>query len=150
MPTSLDDYVRRLDEKIAELEREEAEEKARLEKEKKEKEEKVVEKETVREIIKEDSSKTKTEEEIQKQIADILEHKYQPEQKEEKPSLPEENKFVMDDIVEEKKESFTQQPTYEEIEKPKVNVDVDSVIVDNKKPVTDDDFFDDFFGTEDE
>ena len=55
----------------------------------------------------------------------------------------------MNDIVEEKKESFTQQPTYEEIEKPKVNVDVDSVVVE-KKPVTDDDFFDDFFGTEDE
>lgn len=149
MPTSLDDYVRRLDEKIAELEREEAEEKARLEKEKKEKEEKVVEKETVREIIREDSSKAKTEEEIQKQITEILEHKYQPEPKEEKPSLPEENKFVMDDIIEEKKESFTQQPTYEEIEKPRVNVDVDSVVVD-KKTVTDDDFFDDFFGTEDE
>ena len=55
----------------------------------------------------------------------------------------------MDDIIEEKSESFTQQPTYEEIEKPKVNVDVDSVVVE-KKPIADDDFFDDFLGTEDE
>ena len=34
------------------------------------------------------------------------------------------------------------------IEKPKVNIDVDSVVVNNKP--NDEDFFDDFFGSEDE
>ena len=38
--------------------------------------------------------------------------------------------------------------TIENIEKPKVNIDVDSVVVNNKP--NDEDFFDDFFGSEDE
>ena len=153
MPTSLDDYVRRLDEKIAELEKEEAEEKARMEKEKQAKENKITE-------VKEEPPKQKTEEELQKEITDILEHKTEPK-KEEKTELPKEeefvskfvipNEFLKEEIKEEpvKEESFTQQPTYEEIEKPKVNVDIDSVVIENK-PSKDDDFFDDFFGTEDE
>ncbi len=153
MPTSLDDYVRRLDEKIAELEKEEAEEKARMEKEKQEKEKM------------QDGPKPKTEEELQKEITNILEHKVETK-KEEKPPLPKEeeftskfvipNEFLKEEIkeevkeeVKEKTESFTQQPTYEQIEKPKVNVDIDSVVIDDK-PSKDDDFFDDFFGTEDE
>ena len=154
MPTSLDDYVRRLDEKIAELEKEEAEEKARMEKEKQEKEKM------------QDGPKPKTEEELQKEITNILEHKVETK-KEEKPPLPKEeeftSKFVIpneflkeeikeeakEEVKEEKTESFTQQPTYEQIEKPKVNVDIDSVVIDDK-PSKDDDFFDDFFGTEDE
>lgn len=154
MPTSLDDYVRRLDEKIAELEKEEAEEKARMEKEKQEKEKT------------QDGPKPKTEEELQKEITNILEHKVETK-KEEKPPLPKEeeftSKFVIpneflkeeikeeakEEVKEEKTESFTQQPTYEQIEKPKVNVDIDSVVIDDK-PSKDDDFFDDFFGTEDE
>ncbi len=41
-----------------------------------------------------------------------------------------------------------QEPTYEEVEKPKVNIDVDSVVVNNH--TNNDDFFDDFFGSEDE
>ncbi len=36
----------------------------------------------------------------------------------------------------------------EEIEKPNINVDVDSIIIDNN--ITDDEFFDDFFGDDDE
>lgn len=158
MPTSLDDYVRRLDEKIAELEKEEAEEKARMEKEKQEKEKM------------QDGPKPKTEEELQKEITNILEHKVETK-KEEKPPLPKEEEFtskfvipneflkqeikeeakeeVKEEVKEEKTESFTQQPTYEQIEKPKVNVDIDSVVIDDK-PSKDDDFFDDFFGTEDE
>ena len=150
MPTSLDDYVRRLDEKIAELEKEEAEEKARMEKEKQEKEKM------------QDGPKPKTEEELQKEITNILEHKVETK-KEEKPPLPKEEEFtskfvipneflkeeIKEEAKEEKTESFTQQPTYEQIEKPKVNVDIDSVVIDDK-PSKDDDFFDDFFGTEDE
>ena len=41
-----------------------------------------------------------------------------------------------------------QEPTYEDIEKPKVNIEVDSVVVNNHTNT--DDFFDDFFGGEDE
>ena len=46
-------------------------------------------------------------------------------------------------------EGYTQPPTYPKVSKPVVNVDVDSVVV-NEKPETDEDFFDDFFGSEDE
>jgi flagellar biosynthesis GTPase FlhF len=138
MPTSLDDYVKRLDEKIAELEREEAEEKARMEKERKETASK--EKKIEESISKVDEKITKTEEDIQKQITEILEHK---------PEAVNSNKFVLPEEKEETIESSTQQPTYETIEKPKINVDVDSVVV-NNKPVKEEDFFDDFFGTEDE
>ena len=41
-------------------------------------------------------------------------------------------------------------PTYENLEKPKINIDVDSVVENNDKKPTNDDFFDDFFGGEDE
>ena len=41
-----------------------------------------------------------------------------------------------------------QKPTYEELEKPKVNIDVDSVVVNNNNHS--EDFFDDFFGSEGE
>ena len=51
--------------------------------------------------------------------------------------------------TDEEKPSVTSVPTYEEIEKPKVNIDVDSVVV-NNTPANTEDFFDDFFGSEDE
>ena len=129
-PINLDDYVKQLDAKIAELEREEAEEKARKEKEAQA---------AVSNDTKVEKNDQKTEEELQKEIASILDHKYEP-----KPA-----ETPVTEKVEEKSESFVQQPTYEDIEKPKVNVDIDSVVV-NNKPAADEDFFDDFFGTEDE
>lgn len=104
VPTSLDDYVKKLDEKIAELEREEAEEKARQEA-----------------LAKENKQEIKSEEEIKNNMNDIFNHNIKP------------------------KEEETQKPTYENIEKPKVNVDVDSVVVKNNN---NEDFFDDFFGSE--
>ena len=73
----------------------------------------------------------------QKPIIDVVEEpivKVEPVVKIEKPVV--------------KKESETSKPTYEEIEKPKVKVDVDSVVV--NKPSNNDDFFDDFFGGEGE
>ena len=202
MPTSLDDYVKRLDEKIAELEREEAEEKAKAEREKAEP--KVVEN------ITNDAANNfstvplaeKTEEELEKEIGDIFDHKVKEPEKEKVEDL-DFNKFIvpmpedLDDeyttkapettthfeqVVEEpvkvsieepKKEEIpteiprftspyahnqvqpevqTVEPkpvsTIENIEKPKVNIDVDSVVVNNKP--NDEDFFDDFFGSEDE
>ncbi len=153
MPASLDEYVKKLDEKIAELEKEEAEEKARLEKEKKEKETEI--KEVAKEV------KEKTNEEIQNEINDIFDHKVEEVKKEVKEDV---KKDVVSDITEildhnvenneevvmptKPKITEDQKPTYEELEKPKVNIDVDSVVVNNNNHS--EDFFDDFFGSEGE
>ena len=202
MPTSLDDYVKRLDEKIAELEREEAEEKAKAEREKVEP--KVVENVTnnVTDNFSTVPLTEKTEEELEKEIGDIFDHKVKEPEKEKVEDL-DFNKFIVpmpediddeyttkapettthfEQVVEEpikvsieepKKEEIpteiprftspyahnqvqsevqTVEPkpvsTIENIEKPKVNIDVDSVVVNNKP--NDEDFFDDFFGSEDE
>lgn len=99
---NIDDLVKRLDEKIAELEAEEAAEKA-----KQKAEQKVIEP-----IIEE---KTKNNQELE-----IESDNFEEKVKEQK----EQNK--------------------EELEKPKINVDADSIIVDDN--VKDDEFFDDFFG----
>ena len=189
MPTSLDDYVKRLDEKIAELEREEAEEKAKAEREKAEP--KVVENVTnnVTNNFSTVPLTEKTEEELEKEIGDIFDHKVKEPEKEKVEDLDDEyttkapettthfeqvaEEPVKVSIEEPKKEEipteiprFTSpyahnqvQPevqavepkpvsTIENIEKPKVNIDVDSVVVNNKP--NDEDFFDDFFGSEDE
>ena len=208
-PASLDEYVKKLDEKIAELEKEEAEEKARLEKEKQEKEKET--KEVVNDI------KEKTTEELQNEINDIFNHKVNEIKTEVKKEVKEDVKSdVAEDIaqilehkapepqiiiepkveikpkevvepkvvvkepqviepkvvvkpveviepqeiveVEEKldpkdviittrpKITEDQKPTYEELEKPKVNIDVDSVVVNDNNQS--EDFFDDFFGGE--
>ena len=202
MPTSLDDYVKRLDEKIAELEREEAEEKAKAEREKAEPN--VVENVTnnVTNNFSTVPLTEKTEDELEKEIGDIFDHKVKEPEKEKVEDL-DFNKFIVpmpediddeyttkapettthfEQVVEEpvkvsieepKKEEIpteiprftspyahnqvqsevqTVEPkpvsTIENIEKPKVNIDVDSVVVNNKP--NDEDFFDDFFGSEDE
>lgn len=202
MPTSLDDYVKRLDEKIAELEREEAEEKAKAEREKTE--QKVVENVTnnVTNNYTAVPLTEKTEEELEKEIGEIFDHKLKEPEKEKVEDL-DFNKFIVpmpeevddeyttkapettthfEQVVEEpikvsvedttKEEIPTEIPrftspyahnqvqsevqtvepkpenTIENIEKPKVNIDVDSVVVNNKP--NDEDFFDDFFGSEDE
>ena len=202
MPTSLDDYVKRLDEKIAELEREEAEEKAKAEREKSEP--KVVENVTnnVTNNYTTVPLTEKTEEELEKEIGEIFDHKLKEPEKEKVEDL-DFNKFIVpmpedvddeyttkapettthfEQVVEKpikvsvedatKEEIPTEIPrftspyahnqvqsevqtvepkpenTIENIEKPKVNIDVDSVVVNNKP--NDEDFFDDFFGSEDE
>ena len=202
MPTSLDDYVKRLDEKIADLEREEAEEKAKAEREKSEP--KVVENVTnnVTNNFSTVPLTEKTEDELEKEIGDIFDHKVKEPEKEKVEDL-DFNKFIVpmpedvddeytteapetttrfEQVVEEpikvsvedatKEEIPTEIPrftspyahnqvqsevqtvepkpvsTIENIEKPKVNIDVDSVVVNNKP--NDEDFFDDFFGSEDE
>lgn len=187
-PTSLDDYVKRLDEKIAELEKEEAEEKAKLERESKQKQNN-------------NSSTDKSQQDIEKEIEDLfnkksgdikkdIKNEIKEDIKEEiheetKPivekieeieeELPEPIDLPVDDDIEpveiedevvvspdkveieekpiEKEIKYdnqgqTTKPTYHNIKKPKVNIDVDSVVV--EKPSNDEDFFDDFFGTEDE
>lgn len=170
MPTSLDDYVKKLDEKIAELEAEEAAEKAKMEQEKNNLGEVTNNLESINNL----SSvplKEKSEAEIEKEINDILDHKVTPEYK---PEPPKDNKFIMDvpelpkelDLeteVETEPYNFKKpvvvnnniaeveedkQEKKEKVEKPKVNIDVDSVVV-NNTPVNEN-FFDDFFGSEDE
>lgn len=163
MPTSLDDYVKKLDEKIAELEREEAEEKARLEREQS------------NPMASQSPLRERTQEEIEREITDIFEHKSAPQHEVVDTPQVRPNAFVNDIDVDDEPEKFFEvtdeelerdsrvdnpapasnmfvnnsitQPTYEEIEKPKVNIDVDSVVVNNKN---NEDFFDDFFGNEDE
>ena len=107
LPTNIDEYVKKLDEKIAELEREEQAEK--------EKQQKVAEEKA--------EIKEKTQEEIQKEISDIFNHNLK------------EDPSVKDD-----------KPKDGNIENPKVNVDVDSIVKNND--AKDEDFFDDFFGSE--
>ena len=196
VPTSLDDYVRRLDEKIAQLEREEAEENERIERERREKEQAAINKvedisekvdtiENTVEDIKEDVHETandvhevvedvadkvdtvheeinnsvETQSEIKNDIEDILNHKVEEP---EFPTVPK-DEFDFTEIheepvvsepapvveVQDEPESYTQQPTYPKVSKPVVNVDVDSVVV-HEQPEKSEDFFDDFFGSEDE
>ncbi len=139
MPTSLDDYVKKLDEKIAELEKEE--ELERQAEEAKKKEAKVEKVDSDNEEIKVMPSQelvSKSQKEIEDEIAEIFEPS--AEKKEEN---SEENYFktipitTIEDIDDEL-----------EPEKTNVNVDTDSVVVNNK--TSDEDFYDDFFGDEDE
>ena len=194
-PTSLDDYVKRLDEKIAELEKEEAEEKAKQEAQKKEVVINKSEGELTKEI--EDIFNKKTEEvkheikeDIKEDIVKPIENRVERIEEELPEPIPtsayirtdgapiklvdepividdkkleeEEHRFTaLQDKEEEEsapvqikqpkaneKPSYTSEPTYQNISKPKVNIDVDSVVVD--KPSNNEDFFDDFFGSEDE
>ena len=114
-------------------------------------------------------------EEIEKDIANILDHETPkpvvnvnittqvPNKEEdntikiEEPIKDEEPIKVEDSIkaekptgIEKKEEGTITLPTYEEVEKPKINIDVDSVVSNNDTKPTNDDFFDDFFGGEDE
>ena len=147
MSSSLDEYVKRLDEKIAELEREEAEEKARIEAENKNKEKEI------------SNNKFKTENDITQEINSILDdNKIETETKEAKNEpveAPKANYFntiepeeLPRENVVPKKENNASKEDKPLVEKPKINVDVDSVVINNKS--NNDDFFDDFFGGEDE
>ena len=200
----VDDYIKKLDEKIAELEKEEAEEKAKQE---------AQNASNVSSPVTTESHLTpKTEEEIQKEISNILDHKEEPRVEAAEP-VKQENKFVMNEetptevkpespknslpkfiipsdeedkvidigepieikkteeiykedkpveiiksdevitpvnnqsVVEEPK-VVENKPQIEGLEKPKVNIDVDSVVVNNNDKS--EDFFDDFFGSEGE
>ena len=151
-PTSLDDYVKKLDEKIAELEKEEEMERQAQERANKAQVTNV----TVNNI--DDSSEVtnipptpiveKTQEQIEKEIGEIFEPspstQTQPKHDNfEFVELPNQNK--PENIVEKTNENKSENNG---VEKPVVNVDVDSV-VETAKP-NDEDFFDDFFGSEDE
>ena len=207
--SSMDEYLKRLDEQIAKLEAEQKEEE-RLERERFE-----AQKKNENDII---NIEEENKEDIQKEIEDILDHKSEkpvvnvnitteePAKIEEDPITVEEEKeeepinieVTHDDDEEPIKVEATPEeieepikvevapeeiekpikvevevkpnkeesaiipdeplphdgevtlPTYEEVEKPKINIDVDSVVVDHDKKIANDDFFDDFFGGEDE
>jgi hypothetical protein len=105
-----------------------------------------------------DSIETQTE--IKNDIEDILNHRVEES---EFPTAPKDS-FEFTEIheepvhtpeptpvveVQDEPKSYTQQPTYAKVSKPVVNVDVDSVVV-HDQPEKSEDFFDDFFGSEDE
>lgn len=113
---NIDDLVKKLDEKIAELEAEEAAEKENQNKS----EQKIIDAELESETNTELENKIDNFKEKVKESADISELKTNKDK--------------------EAKEKEKQK----EIEKPKINVDADSIIVDDN--VIDDEFFDDFFG----
>ena len=141
-PANIDEYVKRLDEQIAKLEREQEEEERRQKEKLAQQNKTITEVQEIKDDIKEEikdevkqevkneikqdihNGINETKEDIQSQIADILDHRAPVA-------------------------SVTTEPTYEDIEKPKINIDVDSVVVNNNNEKNDD-FFDDFFGSEDE
>ena len=100
----------------------------------------------------------RSKEDYEKDISDIFEHKAEELKQDIKSEVKEDIQDILEHKVEEPREmpkplaerpSETTTPTYEELEKPKVNIDVDSVVV-NEKPKNSEDFFDDFFGSEGE
>ncbi|MEG1306055.1 MAG: type IV secretory system conjugative DNA transfer family protein [Bacilli bacterium] len=119
---NVDEWVKKIDEKIAELEKEEELEKLKAK-------EMAVKKEEIKE-----EQKTIVNPLAQKIDEKVREINNKDEEKEK------ENIKEMKEIKEEKEE------TKEIISKPKINVDVDSIVVKDK--ITDDQFFDDFFGDE--
>lgn len=196
-PANIDAIINRLEQQIEQMENEQKQEemkqKAALEEKNKAKDATVDVVEEPKKII------TETEEDIQNNIENILEHKEpnssidievkppkvdvqieKPDIEITKPDIDievkkpivdvEVKKPIVDvevtnpaidvevkehkaNIVEDKEkdeDEVVTMPTYEEIEKPKINIDVDSVVVDNNKKPNNDDFFDDFFGGEDE
>ena len=133
MSANIDDYIKRLDEKIAELEKEEEEE--RLKEQQSLEEKKEIENVNVQ----------NTEEDIQKDIENILNNSSNNKDEEKEELKTPKPTFIEDESP---KEVKIQQPTYPDVEKPKVNVDVDSVVVNDNDKTNNEDFFDDFFGDE--
>ena len=189
MVDSYEDYVKKLDAKIAELERNEM----------LERENNKASLSTTTQNNQQDNEmptksiplNEKSKEEIQKEINNIFDHKasesnatsnmnkfidnfeeFTPKKEEPivepisqevikprfiEPEITSEAKSASIDSVPEIKseepkavEQKTEEPKFNELglEKPKVNIDVDSVVVNDKN--NDEDFFDDFFGSEDE
>ena len=87
-------------------------------------------------------------EEEEREKKKLEESKKKQKQAEELPKKKEEKKEEKKPEKEKKKtEKIVEEPKEEINDKPKINVDVDSVIV-NDNMITDDEFFDDFFGDE--
>lgn len=129
-----DAMMRDIDRKIAELDAEEARQRAKLEEAKKNE---TPETTKVAETPKVETSLPKAEAKEQKEEKkEPVYNIYQEEAKEEpkKEEQKQEEALKVEEVQEEKK-----------VPKPKVNIDVDSVIV-NDNIISDDEFFDDFFG----
>ena len=144
-PTSLDDYISMLDKKIAELEKEEEEEGKKNSR---------VQEPTPAEKISD----------IEKNMTDVLEHKVEPSKESNNKTIkvkhvtPAKERVIVEEPVKieypttptseaiEKEE--TPKSTYASVEKPEVNVDVNKI--EEKDNKNNSDFFDDFFGSEDE
>lgn len=131
---NVDDLIKKIDAKIAEMEAEEAAEAAKSKEVEVQKVE--VEKETINNVT--------TEKEVIKPIISKPEDNFNPFVNANDPYQA----FEDTKRKEQLKEVIPQEVKYEKEkeEKPKINVDVDSIIVNQN--VTDDQFFDDFFGDE--
>lgn len=141
MPTSLDDYVKKLDEKIAELEREEELERQAQEKAKEQSPvqapEPTINVNVTNTVEPTPVIENKTQDQIEKDIENIFRDNTKQDD------------LIMEEIPNNKPVENTNPIFIEDTSKPQpVNIDVDSV-VENKKTNTED-FFDDFFGSEDE
>lgn len=143
---NVDDLIKKIDAKIAEMEAEEAAEEAAKKNEVSKPETKVVstvQKETVNNIVREKEvvkPMVVEQEEGFNPFADISD----PYTAFEESKRTEQIKEIVPETVEKTLEPEVVEPKKEE--KPKINVDVDSIIVNQN--VTDDQFFDDFFGDE--
>ena len=126
---NVDDLVKRIDAKIAELEEEE-----RLEKEAEEKAKQPS-------SVEEENNKEEIPDNIPEKEPDIQENPIISEAKDENPiNIDNEEVDVKEPIAEENKNDL--EYTKEEVEQPEVH---DDKVVENDKSITDDQFFDDFF-----
>ena len=149
----LDAMIKDIDRKIAELDAEEKREKEKLAKEKDEKIEKPKVEDKM-EIIDEPKVEEKP---IVKEVKPIIkEEKKQPKEEvkeakiEVKPFKKEFELPSIDNLKEEPKVEVKpfKEEIVEDIPKPKINIDADSIVV-NDNVISDDEFFDDFFGDDD-
>ena len=149
-PTSLDDYISMLDKKIAELEKEEEEEGKKNSR------------------VQEEAKQAEKISDIEKNMADVLDHKVEPFPDDKPKTIkvkhvtPAKERVIVEEPVKieypttptseaiEKEEIKAEVPksTYESVEKPTVKVDVNKI--EEKDSKNNSDFFDDFFGSEDE
>ncbi len=125
----IDRMIADIDKKLKELDEEEAREKEKLEKERTESKE-----EKIEEIVKEEKKEVKEPEEKLEQMDLFANTDIDLNLKETKEEAQEKEP--------EKKKKMKKEDTFPD--KPKINIDVDSVIV-NDNIITDDEFFDDFF-----
>ena len=144
----IDRMIADIDKKLKELDEEEARQKEEMEKAKKEaslKEEKIEESELNLSLEKEEKEASKQEQMNLSLFDDGNVEQFQEKDKEKKQGNYSKEKNKVNPSKSVKRTKKVQEDKLPD--KPKINIDVDSVIV-NDNVITDDEFFDDFFGEE--
>ena len=147
---NVDDLVKRIDQKIAELEEEEKKEKEELEKNKNVVN--TVEEPTSNPLAQRINERMKElefginviEEAKKEEEPEVLKETLVETKEPEIETIEEKESEVTTEFKEMESETLAENPV--EMEKPKINIDVDSIVVNDN--ITDDQFFDDFFGEE--